>query len=221
MDIPKNKTILFFSPHCDDEIISAGALLTSLSKHNNVIVCYFNNSPKGVVGNLSELEKIKIRQREANEACKILGVKAQFLNLDKQLKQENQKLIITLIKNIINKTQPSLIITIYEYDAYPTHKKVTQLVKKSLSDTKIPLWFGEVWTPISKPNDVFYFNDELMSIKLKALSCYNSQNRRTDWKEAIKGLNRYRAISLREQFDGFGSANLLKGKYAEVFFKNN
>ncbi|PIV09782.1 hypothetical protein COS31_02840 [Candidatus Roizmanbacteria bacterium CG02_land_8_20_14_3_00_36_15] len=220
MNLPKGKTILFFSPHCDDEIIAAGALLTTLAKKNNVIVYYFTNSPRGVVGNFSELEKIEIRQKEANETCKILGVKAQFLNLDKQLKQKKLKSIITLIKKIILKTRPSLVITLYEYDTHPTHQKATKLVRRSLNGTNIPLWFGEVWTPILKPNDAYYFDENLMNIKLKAWSQYFSQDYRTNWKEAVKSLNRYRAISLREQFDGFGSATLPKGKYAEAFLIN-
>lgn len=216
--MPSAKTILFFSPHPDDEVISAGALLATLAKSNKVIVYFAENSPKGVARNLPDDEKVKIRQEEAINSCKVLGTTAKFLNLDHSLKVESEfQNNLNIFKTILEDNKPSLVLTIYENDAHPTHQKVSQLVKKSVANKNIPLCFGEVWTPILQPNDAFFFNDDLMEIKLKAITEYKSQLERTNWAAAIKGLNSYRAITLKETLGGFGSSSQQKGKYAEAF----
>lgn len=222
MLIPSAKTVLFFSPHPDDEVISAGALLATLAKSNKVMIYYTANSPKGVARNLPHDEKVKIRQAEATNACKVLGTTATFLNLDDSLKVESEfQNNLNIFKTILNVNKPALVLTLYENDAHPTHQKVTQLVKKSVANKNIPLCFGEVWTPILQPNDAFFFNDDLMEIKLNALQKYKSQLERTDWAAAIKDLNSYRAITLKETLGGFGSSSQQKGKYAEAFLLSN
>ncbi len=48
-DIPKNQKILFFCAHPDDDTFSSGALIYSLVKNNNKVVCiYLTSSPRGV-----------------------------------------------------------------------------------------------------------------------------------------------------------------------------
>ena len=66
------------------------------------------------------------------------------------------------------------------------------------------IYHYEVWTPIEQPNVVEDIT-EFMDIKTRALSAYKSQLNKTNYVEAIKGLNRYRGI-----ITGIG-------EYAEAF----
>ena len=218
MDFPKNKTVIFFSPHPDDAVISAGALILHLAKNNKVLVYYLTNSPKGVDENLSLEEKIDVRQKEARNACKVLGTKAKFLNLDKpklEVSEEN----IKLINKVITDNSPSLIVTFHFNEAHPTHQKTTKLVIKANQGKKIKILLGEAWSPIDKPTTYFFFDENKMKIKEKAFNQYRSQLKRTNWMKATKALNQYRAITAREVSGEFGSKFKPHEKYAEAFLE--
>jgi LmbE family N-acetylglucosaminyl deacetylase len=217
MTLPKNSTVLFFSPHPDDESISSAALLHDLVKLGNTVTVYFlANSPKGVVGTQSDKEKIHLRQEEGRAGCHVLGAKAEFLNLDNPLLEESAA-NVEIIRAIILAKKPSLIITTSIYEAHPTHQKTTRLIEKALEGNAIPLWYGEVWTPVAKPAYMHLFNEDVMEIKLKALSQYKSQIKRTNWLDACKSLNSFRALTAKEVVGNFGSAGTDSAPYAEAF----
>lgn len=221
MILPKNSTVLFFSPHPDDEAISAAALLYDLTKNKNEVIVYFlANSPKGVEGNHSDEQKIQIRQNEGKAACTVIGAKAEFLNLDNPSLEESEA-NVQVINKIINTKGPSLIITTSIYEAHPTHKITTRLVERALEGISAPLWYSEVWSPVVSPSYIHYFNEEVMRIKANALSQYVSQLNRTNWVDACKALNRFRALTGREVVGDFGSSGADAGLYGEAFeFKN-
>ncbi|MBD3363563.1 hypothetical protein GF362_07650 [Candidatus Dojkabacteria bacterium] len=221
MEIPKNTEILFFSPHPDDEVLAAGAFLSELAKYNKITIVYVTNSPRGVQGEYSSKSKINIRQKEAKEACKVLGCDPYFLNLDDDLKKKkNEDKIIKIFKNYITDSDPSIIISLHKNEEHPTHKRVTELLIKSIGrilNTTI-VYLGEAWTPMEQPDEIFYFDEELMKVKKEALRKHKSQIERTDWIDAIVSLNRYRAVTQTEARKGFGS-NVSSNQvtYAEVF----
>lgn len=217
MDLPANSTIIFFSPHPDDESIAAGGLITDLRRRGNKIVVYFfANSPKGVAENISVEEKIQIRQNEAIKACDVLRAEAFFFNFD------NPNLEVTLdtigrVRQTVVDLSPSLVITLSEYERHPTHRKTTEIVQAAMKDSAVPLWFGEVWTPLLEPDYVHLFDDEAMDIKYKALKQYASQLKRTSWADASKALATYRALTSAETKGRFGSNEHVSERYAEVF----
>lgn len=217
MELPSNQKGLFFSPHPDDEIISAGALLYSLVISRNVVsIYYLANSPKGVHEDISDEEKIKIRQNEAKSSCAVLGISANFLNLDSPTLEVNEE-NINLVRKIVSEEKPTFIITLHSDEAHPTHQKTTQLVNNAIENQSLPIWYGEVWSPIQKPTDMFFFDEELMDIKLRAMEKYQSQLKRTNWIEAVKNLNRYRALTSGEILKNFGQETDSSGQYAEAF----
>lgn len=210
-----NKKILFFAPHPDDDVISSGALLYQMAKNNNQIISVFITlSPKGVNRNISLEQKIALRKNEAQGACQIIGAKPIFLDLDRptfEINQENKEIIINLLKN----EKPDIIFLPPEYDAHPTHQKVNKLIIQAVE--KIPLeerltfleeiWHYETWTPLLKPNFIFFFGDELMELKKTAIAKHQSQVERLDFIKAAEGLNSFRAAMGQELLDNFG------GKY--------
>ncbi len=217
MVLPKNGTIIFFSPHADDESIAAAALIYELvQRKNRVKVFFLANSPKGVVGNLSDEEKTKIRQQEGSAACEVLGAESIFLNFNKSNFEITDK-NIGLISEIIKREKPALVLTTSPYEAHPTHAKTTKLVQEALRGQSVTLWFGEVWSPVVKPNYIHYFDEQIMDIKIKALSQYSSQLQRTNWIEACRALNKFRALTGKEVTGNFGSDAEDIYPYAEAF----
>lgn len=217
MKLPENGTVLFFAPHPDDESIAAGALLYDLVKRGNHVAVYFLcNSPKGITGDMSDEDKINLRQEEARAGCGVLGVSAVFLSLDGPSLEETDH-NVAVIRNVIESARPSLVITTNGQEAHPTHRKTTQLVESAMEDSPVPLWYGEVWSPIAQPHYVHFFDEAVMEVKLRALAQYKSQMVRTDWLEACRSLNRFRALTGREVVGDFGSSASNIALYAEAF----
>ena len=216
--IPKNKKILFFCAHPDDDVFSAGALIYTLAKNNNQVVCvYLTSSPRGVAKEVSNEEKIRIRKTEAVNAGKILGVKTVFLDLDKptlEQNKENTKLIVRLLKE----EKPDIIFLPPKNDAHPTHRKVSEIITESQKSVEInENWFYETWTPLEKPNFIFFFDERLMKIKMRAIKRHKSQLERVDYLGAIVSLNTFRGIMGQELLGGFGKSYKNDEKYGEAF----
>lgn len=217
MNLPSSSTVIFFSPHPDDESIAAGGLLTDLRRRGNkILVYFFANSPRGVAEDLPDDQKIRIRQKEATDACNVLGAEAHFYNFDNptlEVRPEN----IEQVKRTLEEQKPSLVITLSEYERHPTHRNTTKIVEAAMDGSGVPLWYGEVWTPILEPDYVHLFDDEAMDIKYRALEQYISQLKRTSWADAAKALATYRALTSAETKGKFGSNEHVGERYAEAF----
>jgi LmbE family N-acetylglucosaminyl deacetylase len=217
-NISKSKKILYFCAHPDDDTFSSAALIHALVKNNNKVICvYFKNSPNGVAKNISIEEKIQIRKTEAVDACRIVGAKPLFLNLDKsplQFNKENVDLIVELLK----KEKPNIIFIPPVNDAHPTHRTVNKIVLKATKSVKVnEKWFYETWTPLAKPNFIFFFDEDLMKIKIKAMEQHKSQLERGDFVNATVGLNTFRGLMGHELLGDFGKIYKNKEKYGEAF----
>ena len=219
MELPKNKKILFFCAHPDDDTFSSGALIYNLVKNNNKVLCiHLTSGLKGIDRKIPTDYKIKIRQTEEINACKILGVRPVFLRLDDPLFNCNSRNINIIIK-ILKKEKPDIIFLPHEKDAHPTHKKVNKIVLNASKSIKVKKkWFYETWTPLEKPNFIFFFDDLLMKIKISAMKQYKSQLERLDFISAIIALNTFRGITGQELLRGFGKSYKSEKKYGEAFF---
>jgi LmbE family N-acetylglucosaminyl deacetylase len=215
----ENKKILFFCPHPDDDVFSAGALIKYLSSKNEVYSVFVTYSPRGVDRDISKKEKIKLREREAEEACEILGSTPLFLGLN-QLKIKPDQKTIEIVKQLIGKERPDIVFIPPINDAHPTHKKVNQIVLKSLDGIKVEeVWAYETWTPLPNPDYIFFFNDTLMEIKKKAMNKHQSQTERLNFVGSMTSLNRFRGIMGQELMGGFGKSYKEENKYGEAYQK--
>lgn len=72
----KGKTVLFFTPHPDDETFSCGGIIKLLVDNgNNVQIVVFTNDDKGSLDLEMTSERLaRIRRAEEEKACEILGV---------------------------------------------------------------------------------------------------------------------------------------------------
>jgi len=72
----KGKTVLFYTPHPDDETFTAGGIIKLLTQQgNNVQIAIFTNDDKGSLDLEMTSERLaRIRRAEEEKACEILGV---------------------------------------------------------------------------------------------------------------------------------------------------
>jgi LmbE family N-acetylglucosaminyl deacetylase len=72
----KGKTVLFFTPHPDDETFTCGGIIKILADNgNNVQIAIFTNDDKGSLDLEMTSERLaRIRRAEEEKACEILGV---------------------------------------------------------------------------------------------------------------------------------------------------
>jgi LmbE family N-acetylglucosaminyl deacetylase len=215
----ENKKILFFCPHPDDDVFSAGALIKYLASKNEVYSVFVTYSPRGVDRNIPENKKIQIRKKEAIAACKVLGSEPIFLGLD-QLKIEPDKQNIEIMEQLLEKENPDIVFLPPVNDAHPTHKKVNQIVSSALEKNNVKeVWAYETWTPLPNPDYIFFFNDTLMEIKKKAMEKHVSQTERLNFVGSMTSLNRFRGIMGQELMGGFGKSYKEENKYGEAYQK--
>ncbi len=72
----KGKTVLIFTPHPDDDTFQCGGIMSILAKNGNkVVLVIYTNDNKGSLDLEMTSERLaRIRRREEEEACKVLGV---------------------------------------------------------------------------------------------------------------------------------------------------
>lgn len=111
--------ILVISPHQDDEVIGCGGTIIKHHKKGDKIwVVYITAGWSGIPKIKSKIEAVGIREKEARNACKILGVeKTIFMREEDRNVSESGKIVQKLIK-IIRKAKPNFI-----YAPHPEEKK--------------------------------------------------------------------------------------------------
>ncbi len=71
----RNKTVLVFSPHPDDDSFAVGGTLALLARNNRVIIAIYTNDNKGSLDQEMASERLaRIRKAEEEAACAVLGI---------------------------------------------------------------------------------------------------------------------------------------------------
>lgn len=217
--------ILVVAPHHDDEVLGCGGTIVKHYKKNErVWVVYITAGWSGVPKIKSKEKAVKIREREARNACKILGVqKAIFLREDDRNIYNKKGEIIKKFIKIIRDIKPSLIYAPHPKEKDIEHRIAYEAIKEATWLSKSPylpklgqptksiknVYLYEVWTPMKD----FFTREDITSavdIKIKALLAYKSQLEYFNLVDAITGLNMYR-----------GSMVGTNKKFAEVFQVEN
>jgi len=203
-----SKVVLVIAPHQDDEVIGCGGTIAKRVKNgDDVYIIYMVAGWSGIPDIQSHEEATRVREKEAAEACRILGIKdSYFLREEDRGLVYNAKTLHALIR-IIREIKPNILYCPHSREADFEHRVTHILAREAIWLAATPflpelgepirlveqIYHYEVWTPLEQP-DVLEDITEFMDIKIKALSVYKSQLNKTNYVEAIKGLNRYRGI---------------------------
>jgi len=212
--------ILVVAPHHDDEVIGCGGTIINHHKKGDKIwIVYITAGWSGLPKIKSKKKAIKIIEKEARNACEILGVeKLIFMREEDRNISENEKVVQKLIK-IIREIKPNLIYTPHPGEKDIEHRITYKITKEASWLSKSPylpnlgdstksikaIYLYEVWTPMEK----FFIKEDITSEvdrKTEALLAYKSQIEYLNLVDAIIGLNMYR-----------GSMVATTKKFAEVF----
>lgn len=213
--------ILVISPHHDDEVIGCGGTIIKHHKNGNkVFIVYITAGWSGIPEIKSKREAIKIREKEARNANKIMGVqRVIFLRKDDRSIYNKKSEIIKRLIKVIRDIKPNLIYTPHSREKDVEHRIIYETTKEAAWLSKSPylpklgqptksiqnIYLYEVWTPMEN----FFVREDITSvidIKVKALLSYKSQLKYLNLVDAITGLNAYR-----------GSMVGTDKKFAEVF----
>jgi LmbE family N-acetylglucosaminyl deacetylase len=200
--------VLVFAPHPDDDVIGCGGSIAKhVAKGNMVGVVYMTSGDIGSLAHSPE-EIAAIRETEARQAAKCLGISKVhfFKNFDGYLNFTWDNLV--RITTILREFQPNVVYIPHEDDKHRDHRKTCELVAEACewsSSPRAPVCGQNVWrvgtilcyevgTPV---RDCTYVEDitDFIDIKLRALDFHASQMHNLNYVEAVRSLNRFRGIT--------------------------
>lgn len=201
--------VLVLSPHPDDETIGCGGtLLRHLEQGDNVRVVFLTSGEKGGHGR-SEAETLRVREREAGKAARILRLhNLEFWREpDGALRATVEA--ISRLRKTLSDFKPDTIYIPHDKEMHTDHRAAVRLLRRALRTTKgkrPEVLMFEVWTPIQQLDEIVDISP-YMETKLRAVRAYRTQCAVMGFVAAVRGLNRYRG----EMHSWPG------GDYAEVF----
>jgi LmbE family N-acetylglucosaminyl deacetylase len=193
------KTVLVFAPHPDDEVLGCGGTIASkIADGFNVCIVFMTDGCHSH-SQISPDQIKTIRRKEAVDANNVLGIPETdlfFLDFEDGRLNDNKKTACNMVKEILSQIQPVEIYYPGIIDTHRDHKATSKIVESCLSSvTARPTTFQYVIWSYSgstcrrawaatldfidrkmKRKKLVRFNvSGFLSLKEKALSCYESQ----------------------------------------------
>lgn len=210
-DLNNNK-VLVLAPHADDESFACGGSLAKhISSDDLVKVIILTDGAKADFGGKYHKEDyVLLRQKEAREACKIIGVSdLEFWNNpDRDLRSSHEN--IERLSKLLKEYKPSLIYVPSPLEFHPDHRAAADIVWRAIQKSQhvCKVAFSEINTAI-RINTLSDISDTI-EIKKQACDTYLSQLENISYTDFALGLNRYRALTVSSACS-----------YAEGFFIMN
>jgi LmbE family N-acetylglucosaminyl deacetylase len=114
----KQKTILVFTPHPDDDTFCCAGTLAILAKNgNNIRIVIYTNDDKGSYDPSMTSERLAgIRMKEEEAACKTIGIPVENIRWlpyhDGMLEYANPRDLVEQVTGIIREIRPDLVLSI-------------------------------------------------------------------------------------------------------------
>jgi N-acetylglucosamine malate deacetylase 1 len=201
--------ILVLAPHPDDEAIGCGGtLLRHVKQGDTVQVVFLTSGEKGGHGR-SEAETIRVREREARTAARILGVRNPEFWHEPDGALRATPAAVARLRVKLKEFRPHKIYVTHDREMHPDHRGAVRLLRHALDRAARPrsdVLMYEVWTPVQQLDEIVDISP-FIGKKLRAVRAYRSQCAVVGFVEAVRGLNRYRG-----EFHSWPG-----GDYAEVF----
>lgn len=208
---PIGERAVVLAPHPDDETIGMGGCLTLLREGGKEIKVVVLTEGEKADPNKTDLRRYaSVRRREALRAFRVLGITDyEFLGFRDRELAGNIHGVERELTRIVSSFGPDTIYGPSPIELHPDHRMTAELMlslRREISGTRFV--FYEITTPL-RPN-VLVDITRTFRKKRKALKCYRSQLRITDYLRLIEGLNIYRTFTLEH-----------KVEYAEAFWEVN
>lgn len=228
--LPKGKKILVISPHPDDAAISSGGAIARLARKNKINCLVMTTGHRAYMPRKTRIERIEIREKEASNEARLLGMKPFFLRLKfydlrTQILEDDLKKVFNHLESI----KPDIIFIPQENDTHPTHQICRQLILKSIElyldkySVSLEMWnYEDPWALFSpgKFNTVFPLEKIEVEKKIEAIRAHRSQTYRIKYDRAVLALLKFRGTLTYEQLSGYGQKlikTLPKSKYVELY----
>ena len=209
VSMPIGERVVVLAPHPDDETLGMGGSLRLISERGKKIKVVVLTSGEKAEADVPDRQKYAfIRQKEALKAFKVLGVMDyEFLGFPDRELFENMDEAVQAVRKIIDDFRPDAIYSPSIIEINPDHRFAAELsIALSMEFTDIRCFFYEITVPI-RPN-ILVDVTKFFKYKKKAVKCYKSQLKITDYLRLVKALNTYRSFTL-----GMGV------KFAEAFLQ--
>ena len=193
--------ILALGAHPDDIEYGCGGTFLKFAKRGENI--YFMVLTKGEFGGDSE-----IREKEQEEAMKLLGVKKIFWGGYTDTELPNERIIITHIDKVIKEVNPDEVYVSYIEDIHQDHRTLAECTLASTRYIK-KVFFYEDYTSNNFEPDIFVDIEDVLEEKQNLIQVYSSQVK----KSYPTKLDMVESVRATANFRGFQG----KVKYAEGF----
>jgi LmbE family N-acetylglucosaminyl deacetylase len=200
--------ILALGAHPDDIEYGCGGTFLKYAKRGEDI--YFMVLTKGEFGGNAE-----VREKEQEEAMKLLGVKKIFWGGYQDTELPNERIIISHIDSVIGEVNPREVYVNYIDDIHQDHRT---LAKCALAATRYVkrVFFYEDYTSNNFEPDIFVDIGDVLEEKQKLIQVYSSQVAKAyptklDMVESIKATANFRGFQGKVKYaEGFKAFRFLR-----------
>lgn len=185
----KEKHVVVIYPHPDDESFGSAGTIDKF-REQGVPVTYLcgtsgdmgRNMGAPPIANRESLAKI--REKELEEACRILDCDLRMLGYqDKMMEFEDKMEVARHLKSIIEEIQPSLVITYHPlYGVHPDHNAIAAATIEALrmmDESERPvMWARPIvknYQEILGKPDISYDVSDIFDKKMEAIAAHKSQ----------------------------------------------
>ena len=200
--------ILALGAHPDDIEYGCGGTFLKFARKGMDI--YFMVLTKGEFGGNPET-----REKEQEEAMKLLGVKKIFWGgyIDTELPSE--RIVITKIDEVIEEVKPDEVYVNYIGDIHQDHRMLAECTLAATRYVK-RVFFYEDYTSINFEPDIFVDIEDVLEEKQKLIQVYSSQvdkayPTKLDMVESVKAIANFRGFQGKVKYaEGFKAFRFLR-----------
>lgn len=200
--------ILALGAHPDDIEYGCGGTFLKFARKGMDI--YFMVLTKGEFGGDPET-----REKEQEEAMKLLGVKKIFWGGYTDTELPSERIVITKIDEVIEEVKPDEVYVNYIEDIHQDHRMLAECTLAATRYVK-RVFFYEDYTSINFEPDIFVDIEDVLEEKQKLIEVYSSQvdkayPTKLDMVESVKAIANFRGFQGKVKYaEGFKAFRFLR-----------